>query len=155
MIVQRLRKKKHWSQEHLATISGLSLRTIQRIEKGQKVSMESLTSLAAVFEIEVRELSQEFMAIDKQANAWKQKPAWLRFWFFGSNTWWLRNKKEAIYFEVFLVLVAITFLIGGLFQTGNNPIPLLSLSLTCFISAYVWSITIRLADKYAVWQSGK
>ena len=36
MIVKRLREKRNWSQEQLATLSGLSTRTIQRIESGNK-----------------------------------------------------------------------------------------------------------------------
>ena len=51
MIVRRLREKRNWSQEELATMSGLSTRTIQRIESGNKASLESLKALASVFEI--------------------------------------------------------------------------------------------------------
>ncbi len=53
MIVHKLRLQRGWSQEQLAEFSGLSVRTIQRIEKGQKASLESLKSLAAVFELQV------------------------------------------------------------------------------------------------------
>lgn len=54
--VKSLRLKKHWSQEQLAQLSGLNVRTIQRVEKGDNVGMESLKSLAAVFEISPDEL---------------------------------------------------------------------------------------------------
>jgi transcriptional regulator with XRE-family HTH domain len=37
----------------------LSIRTIQRIERGQKAGLESLKSLAAVFEVELDELLKE------------------------------------------------------------------------------------------------
>ncbi len=47
-------------------MSGLSLRTIQRIESGNKASLESLKSLAAVFEIDISTLEQEIMTIDKE-----------------------------------------------------------------------------------------
>lgn len=50
MSIQNRRLKKGWSQEDLALHSGLSSRTIQRIESGQAVSSESLKCLAAVFE---------------------------------------------------------------------------------------------------------
>lgn len=59
MIVRKLRLKKGWSQEQLAELSGLSIRTVQRIEQGQKPSLESLKSLAAVFETTIAELQQE------------------------------------------------------------------------------------------------
>jgi transcriptional regulator with XRE-family HTH domain len=59
MIVRKLRLQRSWSQEQLSQVSGLSVRTIQRIERGQKSGLESLKSLAAVFEIQVNELQQE------------------------------------------------------------------------------------------------
>jgi transcriptional regulator with XRE-family HTH domain len=52
MIVRKLRLQRGWTQEHLAEISGLSVRSIQRIERGQSFSLETLKSLAAVFEVE-------------------------------------------------------------------------------------------------------
>lgn len=59
MIVRKLRLQRGWSQEQLAEMSGLSTRTIQRIERGQKAGLESLKSLAAVFEVQVSDLKQE------------------------------------------------------------------------------------------------
>ncbi|HGP6770839.1 TPA: helix-turn-helix domain-containing protein, partial [Vibrio cholerae O1] len=50
-MIKKLRERKNWSQEQLATMSGLSVRTIQRIESGNKASIESLKSLASVFEV--------------------------------------------------------------------------------------------------------
>lgn len=49
--VRQLRQAKGWSQEHLAQVSGLHLRTIQRLEAGGNMSNESLHALAAVFEV--------------------------------------------------------------------------------------------------------
>ncbi|MEC8232394.1 MAG: DUF4019 domain-containing protein [Pseudomonadota bacterium] len=45
-----LRNAKAWSQQHLADVSGLSLRTIQRIEKNQSASQESVKAIAAAFD---------------------------------------------------------------------------------------------------------
>ena len=52
MLVQKLRLQRGWSQEQLAELSGLSVRTIQRIERGLPASNETLKSLASVFEID-------------------------------------------------------------------------------------------------------
>lgn len=57
MIIKNLRLEKGWSQEHLAQVSGLSLRTIQRIEGGSKAGLDSLNALAAVFSVSVSELT--------------------------------------------------------------------------------------------------
>jgi len=59
MLVKSLRKSKSWSQEQLAHLSGLNIRTIQRVEKGDSVGIETLKSLAAVFEVDVNELKSE------------------------------------------------------------------------------------------------
>lgn len=52
MLVQKLRLQRGWSQEQLAELSGLSVRTVQRIERGLPASNETLKSLASVFEID-------------------------------------------------------------------------------------------------------
>ena len=59
MSVQKLRLKLGWSQQQLADASGLSVRTIQRIEAGYPASTESLKSLAAVFEVDFSSLNPE------------------------------------------------------------------------------------------------
>ncbi len=56
MIVRKLRLQRGWSQDQLATLTGLSVRTIQRIEQGQQPGLESLKALAAVFELDVAQL---------------------------------------------------------------------------------------------------
>ena len=51
--IKRMRLERHWSQDQLAEMSGLSIRTIQRIENGENAGLESLKSLAAVFEMNI------------------------------------------------------------------------------------------------------
>lgn len=50
------RESRGWSQGHLAEVAGLSLRTIQRIEKTGTASFESVTALASVLSIDVAAL---------------------------------------------------------------------------------------------------
>jgi len=54
--LRELRTGRQWSQEQLANLSGLNLRTIQRLESGAKISTESLRALAAVFEVPAESL---------------------------------------------------------------------------------------------------
>lgn len=61
MLVQKLRLQRGWSQEQLAEVSGLSVRTIQRLEGGQPGSLETLKALAAVFEIDLQRLKEPAM----------------------------------------------------------------------------------------------
>ena len=51
--IKKMRLERHWSQDQLAEMSGLSVRTIQRIENGENAGLESLKSLAAVFETNI------------------------------------------------------------------------------------------------------
>ncbi|SUO97598.1 helix-turn-helix domain-containing protein [Suttonella ornithocola] len=54
--LKAMREARGWSQEKLAEMAGLSTRTIQRIESGQRVGLESWLALAAVFEMTVQNL---------------------------------------------------------------------------------------------------
>lgn len=54
---RELRLARAWSQEQLAEMAGLSTRTVQRIENGEQPGLETLSALAAVFEVSVAELS--------------------------------------------------------------------------------------------------
>lgn len=61
MLIQKLRLQHGWSQEQLAELSGLSARTIQRLERGHTASTESLKALASVFEIDFSRLKEPAM----------------------------------------------------------------------------------------------
>ena len=50
MIVRKLRIERGFSQEQLASMAGVSVRTLQRIERGANASPETLKCLAAVLE---------------------------------------------------------------------------------------------------------
>lgn len=50
MIVRKLRIERGLSQEQLASMAGVSVRTLQRIERGANASAETLKCLAAVLE---------------------------------------------------------------------------------------------------------
>lgn len=59
MIIRKLRLQHGWSQEELAAMTGLNVRTIQRAEKGQRMSLETKRALAAVFEVQQNILQEE------------------------------------------------------------------------------------------------
>ncbi len=58
MIVKKLRLQRGWSQEHLSELTGLSTRTIQRIEQGQMPSLESLKALSKVLDTDIATLQK-------------------------------------------------------------------------------------------------
>ncbi len=59
MIIRKLRIEQGFSQEQLALMAGISVRTLQRIERGAKASPETLKCLAAALDIEFDGLRKE------------------------------------------------------------------------------------------------
>lgn len=51
-LIRKYRTERLWSQEHLAEVSGLGLRTIQRLESRGSGSNETIKALASVFEVD-------------------------------------------------------------------------------------------------------
>ena len=60
------RDSRAWSQTQLAEVSGLSLRTIQRIEKTGVASQESAKSLAAIYECSITDLVASSLPLKKE-----------------------------------------------------------------------------------------
>ena len=61
--IKLLRNSKNWTQQHLAEVCDLSMRTIQRVEKDGVASHETVAAYCAVFELESAALtisSEEF-----------------------------------------------------------------------------------------------
>lgn len=56
MTLKDLRLSRGWTQDHLANVSGLSTRTIQRLENGSTAGAETLQALAAAFDTTVEDL---------------------------------------------------------------------------------------------------
>ncbi len=64
MQVKLLRKQNGWSQKTLADLSGVSTRTIQRIENGEPPGLDTAAALASIFEISIPELFPELGRTD-------------------------------------------------------------------------------------------
>ena len=58
-LIRALREERAWSQEHLATVAGLSARTVQRLEADGNASLESKMAIAAAFDVEPARLTPE------------------------------------------------------------------------------------------------
>ncbi len=138
MIVKRLRDKNGWSQEQLATFSGLNVRTVQRVESGQKASLETLKSLASVFEVDIATLTEEITVIDKSTEEWQALPWWFRANMFGVNT-----RKNV--FRIEMALLALGFA-SWLISPNVFGTPMI------FLSAYATGWLLRYGDKHEVWQ---
>jgi transcriptional regulator with XRE-family HTH domain len=104
MSIKELRIKKGFSQEQLAEHCNLSSRTIQRIEKDNKASCESLVILAKVFELEVKEL--EDIMYKKTSNIQENKEK-------KYNTFlsYLKNNNKTtkfLFINIFLIILNLS-----------------------------------------------
>ena len=90
-----------FSQEKVADLSGLSLRTVQRLEAGHRVSYASLRALAVAFKTDADILEREFYAVSKSADEFVEIPRWIRLasdrlWFGGPRL----SRRDALGIEL-------------------------------------------------------
>ena len=162
MFIKAQRNKMHISQEQLAEMSMLSLRTIQRVESGHRVGFASLRALAKTFDLDVDILEQELYSMDNMIKEYKDFPLWLRL-YIGSG-WFSATRKEfkriEIFFAVFALLAASFWLSGFYWEYGTALVPFIDIkiddlvgfcSVLLLLGAYNNSISIRLGDKYDIW----
>lgn len=154
MLIKELRQKRLLSQEQLAELCGLSLRTIQRVESGHRIGFASLRALAAEFNVNVESLEQELYSMEKVSNEFKELPLWLKL-YVGSG-WFSANREEFKKIELFFIIISFCFLtfwgLNLIFNFSPLPekVPIFG-SFCTLAGAYNVSITIRTADKYDVW----
>lgn len=142
-MIKKLRKQNHYSQEQLAILAGVSLRTIQRIESGHSASLETLKCLAAVFEVEIELLTGEIIVIDKNTEEWASAPLWVRLGF-----WGIRDRKVAFRFEMLsLVLGTASSFAGVAIDTA-----LFIMGAGGFAAAYCYAVQIRWVDNKGIWK---
>lgn len=146
MILKQLRLSRLLSQEQLAQMSGLSVRTIQRIESGHSPSLESLKCLASVLEVDVSTLNQEKFMIDKKSEKWQKLPTGLK-WLFALNFFSLRpSRSAAVNVEVVSHTFGFAFCVLGLISEPSLVGGIIMLS-----NAYLFRLHIWLGDKYGAW----
>lgn len=78
MIVRKLRLQRGWSQSQLAEMAGVTTRTVQRIERGQRPSLETCKALAAVFEVDLSILQPEGTDMSNEQTSETRSEATLR-----------------------------------------------------------------------------
>lgn len=150
MILKELRICRHLSQEQLAQMSGLNVRTIQRIESGQNASLESLKCLSAALEVDISTLNQEKFAMDKQSDNWQMLPVWIKWWFFLNYLSFKPSRAATIRVVVISHVSGFLFCVLGLVSEGALAGGLIMLALAYFFHALAWQ-----GDKYGVWYDAR
>ena len=156
MLIKKLRLERDFSQEQLAEVAHLSLRTIQRVEAGHRVSYSSLRALAAIFNINVDLLERELYAMNTTKSEYIEKPLWVRLVLNLPLLSRLRS-SNLLKHEAYLVAYAIFAYISSFIVPkvesiywGITTVDLLYFSaFSALFVAYLASVTPRLRNKFS------
>ena len=146
MILKQLRISRRLSQEQLAQMSGLNVRTIQRLESGANASLESKKCLAAALNVDIETLDQETISMDKHSENWKSLPVILKIWFTLNFLQMRPERQTAIRMEIFGHTFGFLFCWLGLFSEAALVGGLLML-----VTAYLFTLLKWQGDKYQIW----
>ena len=146
MILKQLRIGRHLSQEQLAQMSGLNVRTIQRIESGHNASLESLKCLASALEVDIETLNQETFTMDRDTAGWQNLPFWLKCWFFLNFLSVRTRRTVARRIYILSHLFGFTFCALGFVYEAS-----LAGGLILLANAYLFALLIWQGDKYGIW----
>ena len=146
MVLKQIRISRHLSQEQLALMSGLNVRTIQRIESGSNASLESLKCLAAALEVDISTLEQERFTMDKDSGNWHQLPFWLKCWFFLNFLSFRTTRSAATRIQFLSHLSGFVFCALGFVSE-----PALAGGLIMLANTYLFSLLTWQGDKYGIW----
>lgn len=146
MILKQLRISRYLSQEQLAEISGLSVRTIQRIESGHNASTESLKCLAAALDVDINVLNQEELMIDKGSDNWKAMSPILKGWFIINYLQMRPNRATGVRIEVVSHIFAFIFCVMGFVYES-----ILAGGIIFLVTAHLFRLLTWQGDKYGIW----
>lgn len=153
MSFRGLRERRLLSQEKLAQMSGLSLRTIQRADAGDRVSYATLRALAVTLDMDVDLLEREMYAMKNSTEDFVEIPTWVRrlnsgLWHEGPRP----SRRQAHLFEAFAIGCGVIFLAASFLVPNGFVVTAFRVagffSLVC---GYVLSIVSRVIDTYKAW----
>jgi transcriptional regulator with XRE-family HTH domain len=140
------------SQERVAEISGLSLRTVQRLEAGHRVSYATLRALATAFKIDVDLLEREFYAVKQPTDEFVEIPRWIRLlndrlWFGGPRM----NRRDSLVIEALCVVFAVIALAGSFLVPQHGRAAIRIIAIVPVVCCYLVAVSIRMYDRYRLW----
>lgn len=147
------RADKQLSQERVAEISGLSLRTVQRLDAGHRVSYASLRALAAAFDGDVDALERELYAVNKPTEDFVEMPRWVRLLddtrrFGGAGL----SRRDAHWVEAFCVACAVmAFVVSLLAVSASAAQAARAGAVVALACGYLVSVFVRIGDACGRW----
>jgi transcriptional regulator with XRE-family HTH domain len=141
------------SQERVAEMSGLSVRTVQRLEAGHRVSYASLRALATAFKTDADLLERELYAVKQPTDEFVEIPRWVRLlndrlWFGGPRP----SRRDFLWVEALCLVLAVialgsSFLVSQSARAAAVRITAIAPIAGCYLVAVV----IRMYDRYRLW----
>ncbi len=135
-------------------MSGLSVRTVQRLEAGHRVSYASLRSLATAFKTDADLLEREFYAVNQSTEGFIEIPRWVRLMhdrlWFGGPRWSRRDFLviEAMCIVFAVVAITVSFLVP---HHARTSAAIRLIAVLPVVSCYLVAVSIRMMDKYKLW----
>ena len=100
MIVRKLRLQQGWSQDQLAELMDVNVRTVQRLERGHKPSLETARALASVFEVDISSFNLEDTKMPEKAELKQDEKEAIEY---------AKAAKEFIHGLIAYVVIAVVF----------------------------------------------
>jgi transcriptional regulator with XRE-family HTH domain len=148
-----IRERKLLSQEALAEQSGLSLRTIQRLEAGHRVSYASLRAVAAALQMDVDALEREIFAMKQSSEDFVEVPRWLRRLrgglSYGAPP---MSRRQAQGYEALAIGLGVALLlVSSVVPAGTATVALRLAGVLALVCGYGLSIASRVIENYKAW----
>jgi len=149
-----LREKHLLSQEKLSEISGLGLRTVQRLEAGHRVSYASLRALAVALKMDMDALERELYAMKTPADEFVEVPRWVRRLRAGLVSGSpVAARRQARVYEAFAIGLGVVFLLASLATTTAQATTTLRVAGGfALLVGYGVSIAARVVDGHRGWE---
>jgi transcriptional regulator with XRE-family HTH domain len=146
------RERKLLSQERVAEMSGLSVRTVQRLEAGHRVSYATLRALATAFKIDADVLEREFYAVNQPTDEFVEIPRWLRLlndrlWFGGPRL----SRRDFLIVEALCGVCAVIAITISFLVPPNARASIRIIAIITVVCCYIVAVSIRLYDRYKLW----
>ena len=140
------------SQERVADMSGLSLRTVQRLDAGHRVSYASLRALAAAFKTDADLLEREFYAVSNPIDEFVEIPRWVRLlsdrlWFGGPRL----SRRDILWIEALCIVCTFVTFAGSFLAPDHAKAAVRTSIIVTLLCCYLTAVTVRHLDKYKLW----
>ncbi len=141
------------SQEKVAQMSGLSLRTVRRMEAAHRVSYASLRALATAFKTDVDVLEREFYAVNGSSDEFVEVPRWARLlgdrlWFGGPRL----SRRAALLIEAFCIACAVIAFAASFLVSDEARASAVRVSaFVPLAGCYLTAVLVRAFDRYTLW----